>query len=355
MTSLRRAFTLIEVAVTLAIAGVIVAVASTVIVQLNTTLKMQTVRLQADEEAKLLAEWLVFQMRGLGGDDLRPWEAVFVENNCVAKGDMPACDGSDRLIVRVVDPDLSSCLLTGASGANLEATLMDSPPLGNGDGLFNKLNDACCLDVFRGAVVGTSPWLGRSAIVLDSTRVAHPVRLHQRTSSGGDGCAVNVPGALPPSLDRALVANGRLIMASQKVFFRAPATAGQLIQGGLYEFTDIDLDNRFDSGELRLVADNVFDFQVALGYDHDKDGRAVENGLANDEWRFNTAAETLPNPFVDDALRQLGVGIIVGVKVPQDVPQAPLRIFDGPTRSAPKTLLRGTIVRATLRNVFLFD
>jgi prepilin-type N-terminal cleavage/methylation domain-containing protein len=353
----RKAFSLIEVSVALAIAGIVIAVASTIVVQMNATLKDATIRMRADEEAKLLAEWFIFQVRGIGGDDLRPWEAVAVDNNCAAVGDLPACDGSDRVTVRLVDPDFGSCKLGGLNGVNFEGGVLDSPPLGNGDGILDKNDDTCCFDVFKGQPVGTAPWANRRAMLIGSDRSTHVVSLFNRTSSGGDGCAMNLPGGLPPSIaaDTSIVPGGRLIMASEKVFFRSPVTTANLVANGFYEFSDGNGDNLFDPGELTFLTDNVFEFQVGLGYDHDGNGRVVEDGTVTDEWRFNAGGDVLPAAFRDDNLRQLSVGFIVGVPTTSDRPQPSVTLLDGPPRTVPRTHLRGTVTHATLRNVFLFD
>lgn len=347
-----RAFSLVEVAVTLAIAGIVIAIAASVVTQMNGTLAHARVRQQADEEAKLLGEWLVFQMRGLGGDDLRPWEAVVVENNCAARGDLPGCGGSDRLTVRVADAAIGSCGLIGSFGASVESNLMDGPPLGNGDGLENKADDTCCLDVVGGAP-GPSPWEDRTAFLIDSDRNVHPVALHTRDSAGGNGCAINIPSGLPVASSK--VPGGRLIVATQQVFFRAPATTGALVENGLYAFKDENFDDRFDPGELTLIADNVFDLQIALGYDHDKNGRIVEDGTTTDELHFNAAGDALPAGFDLENLRQLAVGLVVGVPLQARGTAPTVQVFDGPARTSVTHHLRGTVLRATLRNIFLFD
>lgn len=348
----RRAFSLVEVAVALAIAGVVIAIAATVVTQMNGTVTHARVRQQADEEAKLLGEWFIFQMRGLGGDDLRPWEAIEVENDCAARGDLPDCGGSDRLTVRIADPDISSCGLIGSFGANVESNLIDSPPLGNGDGLENQADDTCCLDVVGGAA-GPSPWENRSAFLIDSDRVVHPVALHTRTSAGGNGCGINLPAGLPVA--DAKIPGGRLIVATQQVFFRAPTTSGPLVENGLYAFEDANFDDRFDPGELTLIADNVFDLQLALGYDHDKNGRVIEDGSTADELHLNAAGDALPAGFEPASLRQLAVGLVVGVPLPARGAPPTAQVLDGPTRTSTTHHLRGTVLRATLRNIFLFD
>lgn len=349
-----RAFTLIEVAVTTAIAGVIVAVASTMVVQIMGAVRIAQVRIQADEEAKLLGEWLVFQMRGLGGDELRPWQSIAVDNDCGAVGDLPACDGSDRITVTVVDPNFGSCRIGSAAGANLISDLIDSPPLGNGDGLPSKADDTCCLDVFKGAATAPSPWEGRQAQLIDGAddSKVFPLSLGNRTSANGDDCAINVPGNLPAG---ATPAGGRLVIATQKTFFRSPVATAKLQANTLYEFVDRNFDNIIDDGELTLIADNVYDLQLSMGYDQDGNGRIDEDASASDEWQYNATTDPIPIPFDDKKLRQLATGIVVGVPITDRNAVSEARLLDGPTRRIPGVHLRGTLTRATMRNIFLFD
>ncbi len=358
----RRAFTLAELAVSMALIGIVVSVASTLIVSINKAVTIYQAKIAADEEAKLLSEWLVFQLRGIGGDEIRPWEGITVNSGadstaCAARGDLPACDGSDRLIVTFVDSSLGSCGLTGNNGVNFNVRLEDAPPLGNGNGLLDKNDDACCLMVVNGAVVSTSLWEDRNAIALDKNRAAFPVKLHNKTSAGGDGCSINVPGGFPAGLLNENIPGGTLILGQQTLYFRAPAddnTRG-LKKNTLYEFKDLDFDNLFDAGELRVIADNVSDLQIALGYDADADGRVVETSSTTDEWHLNATGD-VPAPTVPaDTLRMLAVGVIVSVPLPPGATSTSARVFDGPLRTGTNAHLRATITRAFLRNIFVFD
>jgi prepilin-type N-terminal cleavage/methylation domain-containing protein len=348
-------FTLIEVVVALALVGVIAAAGTSIVLQLNRSLRVQAARMRADEEAKQLAEWLVFETRGLGGDALRPWEAIVVHAGddttaCAATGDLPACDGSDRLVVSFVDNTLLPCRLSGSNGANL--TVNQIPPPGGGA-------DVCCLDIADNAVVSSaqSPWRGRGALLVDADGGLHPLRLHNRTSSGGDGCAINVPGNLPASLDTSKVPNGTLLGGSQRIYFRAPAddaTRG-LRKNGLYEFTDADQDSRFDTGEVVLIADNVLDLQVAFGHDRDGDTAVVDRSSEDDEWHGNHVDDVLPATVDRQMLRMLAVGIVVAVPLPAGEGSTSAQIFDGPSRTGVDAQLRATVTRAFLRNIFVFD
>jgi prepilin-type N-terminal cleavage/methylation domain-containing protein len=358
----RRGFSLIEVAVSIAMVGIVVTVAASVMVHLNRSLRIQSARMVADEEAKLVAEWLVFELRGLGGDALRPWEGVAVHSGadataCAAVDDVPACDDSDRLLVTIVDPTLGSCSLTGSNGANLLARLADAPPLGDGNGILSSPQDACCLDVLAGAVAGTSPWQNINAIAIDSARGVHPVKLQNRTSSGGENCAINVPGGLPTLPTGVTFDGGSLISATQRLYFRSPvddATKG-LRRNALYEFSDANFDGLFDAGELVLIADNVLDLQVALGHDRDNDGHVVEQSTTSDEWQGNASGDVLPGTVSADSLRMIGVGVMVATLVPLGEAPTSAQLFDGPLRTVNGAQVRATITRAFMRNIFLFD
>lgn len=359
----RRGFTLVEVAVAIALVGVIAAAGTTIVMQLNRSLRLKAARMRADEEAKQLAEWMVFELRGLGGDALRPWEAIRIDSGtdttaCAAVGDLPACDGSDRLVIAFVDNTLAPCRMTGNNGANLLVELVPPPDgAGSGSGEGGTPPDVCCLDVSGDEVVTNSPWENRTALIVDSDGALHPVRLNTRTNSGGDNCAVNVPGNLPDSLDTSKVPDGTLLAGSQRVYFRAPAddaTRG-LQKNALYEFTDRDLDGTFDADELVLIADNVLDLQVALGHDRDSNGQLLDRTSTSDEWHGNAVGDELPAGLDTSSLRMLAVGIVVSSPLPPDEGDTTAQIFDGPVRTAVQAQARATITRAYLRNVFVFD
>jgi hypothetical protein len=141
------------------------------------------------------------------------------------------------------------------------------------------------------------------------------------------------------------------------VYFRAPAddNARGLKKDGLYEFTDGNVDGLFGAGELVLIADNVLDLQVALGHDRDADGRVLDRTSSTDEWLGNAVGDTLPATVERDALRMLGIGLVISVPLPPDAGDTSARVFDGPLRTAVGAQARATVTRAYMRNVFLFD
>ena len=105
-----RAFNLLEVAVASAIAGIIAAAAVSSFAVLN----RQLVRLQAEtgasDDAKTLIDFLVTDLQAVGGGNVRPWMALWVEDNTQATATRNAAFGqttrtSDRITYALAVPD----------------------------------------------------------------------------------------------------------------------------------------------------------------------------------------------------------------------------------------------------------
>lgn len=126
----------------------------------------------------------------------------------------------------------------------------------------------------------------------------------------------------------------------------------------LYRFTDVNGNDAIDSDEATLLADNVYDFQIALGYDFRPADRIVEDrGDDTDEWLNNFLGESLGAGSFANArrnqLRIVKIGIVVGAKAPQDLidRQEPIKVFDGPTRNDGQVYLKAITSTMLLRNM----
>ena len=116
-----RAFTLMELMVAIALAGVISAATTAAFMGLYRAQKRLEQQAEADQEAKFLLDVLLSRAQQAGGDQIRPWDALVVENNCAAATiggvSLPACGGTDRVHLLRLDPSVpQAVLLTGPPG-----------------------------------------------------------------------------------------------------------------------------------------------------------------------------------------------------------------------------------------------
>ena len=122
-----RAFNLLEVAIASAIAGIIAAAAISSFAVLN----RQLVKLQAEsgasDDAKTLIDFLVTDLQAVGGGNVRPWMALWVEDNTQST---PLRDSafnqsprtSDRITYALTVPDTRTCQITSMTPSDIFTT-----------------------------------------------------------------------------------------------------------------------------------------------------------------------------------------------------------------------------------------
>lgn len=133
-----------------------------------------------------------------------------------------------------------------------------------------------------------------------------------------------------------------------------------------YVYTD--LSEGPNDGKVQVLADRVFDFQVALGFDFlPADGVVVDETSANDEWLYNHVNDSLTAaPFVyqsdsipglpKNSLRMIAVGWVIGAPgggSSSGATQA--SVLNGPVRSRPGFVLQAGVAKLGARSVYVFD
>lgn len=320
-----RGFTLVELLVTLVISSVIVSAAVSGIVALNEQTILVKRRAELETEAKLLTEVLVSQLQGVGGGSLRPWSVINVRNN---QGPYQ----SDEIILAELDSSLNECAIVARPGA------------GNVFRLGNDEDGNCCMS-------DPAAWEGRVLMAVNGNGAI--VRVLESNNANGANCQINfVPNAgagldkLPG--DDSEFVGGSLLAVQIRRYFVDAATK-ELV---------LEMDTNNDgTPERHVLADRVYDLQVALGYDTNQDRAVFSNGTAADEYLYNHPADVFGTGGLLDArdtqLRTVQVGLIMGVPFQGRNTQA--KSLDGPVRSATGTLLRATHGRAFMRNLSLYD
>lgn len=320
-----RGFSLLEMMVALAISAVVVAVGTQVIAAMLKTTKKMAANAQLDSQAQLITEALAAEAQGVGGGALRPAGAVMVNNK--RAGDPPPV--TDELTLLIVDDTKNPCGISGFH-SNKPKFIQAGTCCANTEFAANNL------------VALVSPDGDKTGVKLFS-----PL---------GGGCKMNVSASDFPTAPTLAVmetqfTGGSALVVRQRKYF-LDDTTHQL------QVLDTDLSG---NSRTRIVAENVYDFQVALGYDVPnpaRDGVSTDTGGTDDEWLFNAVGDSFALPPLNQGtnadLQRLAIGITVGVKQ-TDGGGNTIKLLDGSNLSIPGVYLRSSISRITFRNLFLFQ
>lgn len=364
-----RAFNLLEVAVASAIAGIIAAAAVSSFAVLN----RQLVRLQAEsgasDDAKTLIDFLVTDLQAVGGGNVRPWMALWVEDSGTATAARDAAFGqtsrtTDRLNYALVVPDTRSCPVLSMTGT----TSGDLFTSGNGASCcFQLLQDLDHAGFFEPGptdlnfhVVVVNGAASRQ-VSLDTLSLAPvgPGTCSMKWKAGPLAGIDNVDGdRLIDSIDSSITpvtnfAGGSLSAVTIRTIYLDETTHD------LFAFEEKRGINGInvvvDPDERKRVASNVFDLQLQLGFDgNPADGRLVDTSSTTDEWLYNASSDNLPTAIDPSDLRMSAVGVVVGTNVKDANYKSGAQVRGGPLRELPKFHMRGAMGKAALRNVFVF-
>lgn len=364
-----RGFTILELAISMAIAGIVVAAATTAAVNVTRLLKLEGKKSIADQDSRRLVDFVIGRMQASGGGPVRPWMAMWHEQACVPRNGLPNCNGHDRLTVIDVDLDRNDCAIVSMT----DSELVFADP-GDGTCCFDwppeALPDSLQPDQFHGQslmVVGDrNEWMMVVATDAGERSGLNPCTYglsgikplqnwadaQQTVAAFNDGDAVAVPVAartlyVGPNL--ASLGGGAVLPSP---LLAAPLAVEALPPEHLLEWFDDNRNMILDAGESRVVFPGVYDFQIALGYDDPEDGRVADTGTTADEWWGNateTGAVTLARP----TLRMGGVGVIVGVKAVEPGAKT-MSVLNGPTFTRNTYVMRKAQGKAMLRNIAVF-
>ena len=132
----RRGFTLMEMAVTIAIAGIVSFSAIGAYAQFLQLGRAVGKDAEATDLARGGALFIAEELRLAGGGGIPAWASVIVEDDCLARDGYPACNGSDRLTLIQAIPRFPSCSIeAGISDTRIQVETVSL------DG-----SDVCCLN-----------------------------------------------------------------------------------------------------------------------------------------------------------------------------------------------------------------
>lgn len=334
-----RGFTLIELVTASAIASVILAAATASVVAVHKATKQAERRAWLDSETKLLTEYMLSRLQPVGGGGLRPWSAVTVTDNWDGSG-------TDRITFLEIDTSFAECIIENVPGSGV---VMRFPTGG------------CCLQSSAAAD-------GRQVVATSQNGAnTRQLQVGNATVSAGT-CQANFPPGVNTELNHGNGSDGDLsvftggtvhVVTTKRIYLNT--TTHQL----LLEAEDSD----DGTPTVTVLADEIYDFQVAMGYDAGiADGDITDTSTNTDEWLYNTVGEvsftydsstSQWSGGITDAdptdLRMMAVGIAMGVKARENFNA--VKLLNGPVVSGATfgRYLRGTIGRVTLRNLALFD
>lgn len=298
------------------------------------------------QDAILIGNFLRGELLGAGGGSIRGWMGIWVEDDCNARSIFPACADSDRLTVTTVTSPLQECLITGQLGPGRVQVAFSSPGV-------------CCMQPQAANEVS---YLNRQVMLTlgDFFWQQYVANLNLATCQADlvngqlPAPAYNSPGPPPYNWTNAMMT----MVNVQTFYWESPTFM-------LKRFIDGNNDGAVQNGEDVVVADQVYDLQIALGYDFNvADGNLSETptGL-NDEWLHNnpTAPEVFGAgffvaPITRSALLQVMFAVIVGNPDTTLSLNAPnVRILNGPIRTRAGWILQEEISRITPRNSYIFQ
>jgi prepilin-type N-terminal cleavage/methylation domain-containing protein len=310
-----RGFSLIEVAVASAIAGIIGVASISAFAVLNRQLVVVQREAIANDIAKGTVDVLVSSVQGAGGGPVRPHMAVLVTDG--------AAGTPDALSLATLIEDAPICTIQTAS--TTEVTV-------------GAVSSVCCLTDLFTAAGGSTNIEG----YLVNGAVHRQVKL-----SAGRGCSAEIQPGVMAALDSPAVS---------PLIFAGGSIAAVTVKSISLNDTELRITQQLSpppaAQTITLISDDVFDFQVQLGFDRAADGRIFDTLSDGDEWQYNTVSD--PDTFTPSDLRMIGVGVVVGVASQRGATSV-ARVVGGLTQSSSAFFLRSAMGRATFRNVFVFN
>lgn len=286
-------------------------------------------------DSQLLADYITTEIQNVGGAAVVAGAGTFVEDNCQSRDGLPNCEGSDRLTLTEAIMPVRECGVAGIGGGVVAmATTPGSP---------------CCLDA---SWLNTPVMLTKGNIFVQRwVSTVNTVQCNLTLSAGQAQLGDNNP---PPVL---LDWSGGTATRVQVRTYYVDRQARELRL-----FQDQNGNGRAEAAEVKTLAVDTQDLQVALAYDcGPEDGLINENGDANDELLFNApaAVEAIGQGALAcatrDLLHSIHVGFLLGGPLsgsPTGTPAGAQRLLNGPERVSQEQFLKGRLVRAVPRNRF---
>lgn len=337
----QRGITLTELMVAMAIASVLVITVVTLHLSSLKSYYAAESSTALSQDTFLIGEFLRSEAIAAGGGSVRAWMALWVEDNCKSRNSLPECRGSDRMTVTKISLPEQECAIT----AQISSTEMR---------VANRTPMQCCL---APAVAGAQSFLNRQVVLsLNGTYIqravsqvdlgACTVKLVPGQAEGGDypGKTTNWTGAV-------------LSLVNVATYYMDSSSRS------LNAWIDKNRDSVFTPDESSLLVDQVFDFQVTLGYDFmPVDGTVREDDKGfDDEWLYNDPEHVesfglgyFKPPLLRRDLAMVQIGVMLGVQR-IEAADSRQRLFNGPIREVDGWSFRSAFTKVAPRNTFIFQ
>jgi type II secretory pathway pseudopilin PulG len=328
----QKGFTLTEIMIAAGVAVFLIIGAAQLMVTQSQLQASASSLILTEGDLLLMEDYFVRKISAGGGNSLSPWNSYWVEDACAARGPFPACDSSDRLTI-VDSISASTCAVTGSTPSGLDHDLNIS----NAGG--------CCL-------LSLDLTNAQTMLVLGST---YGQRFVTAVDTGA--CTVHVtpgPNANHDSSPAVVDWTGATISPISIATIYLDTTTNELHSYTYLRNTTSDL----------IIADQIFDFQAALGFDLPlSDGVVTDTGSTTDEWLYNASGDAWgagkfsasPQTIVSDSLKMVSVGLITGsldAKYPAGVPAS---ILNGISRTKARWNMRSALVKTMVRSQSSFE
>ena len=358
----RRGFSLIEVAVVLAMVGIIGAAAAGVCSLVLQTMKSTRTLATLGVRAQQPMLYLQSELQRAGGNGIFGAAAIVVENDCAARGGLPDCNHTDRVNVYTA----------------IQGPVCKGRKIPHSDKYeFRWAQGGCCLNSTTDpdSTPPLVPFVGHLMLqttqatpTTPTTPLAGPPKSPGSTTktttqlwrpiyAAADStatCSFIVEDLLPEALlpagsktmaDAAFV---DAVLIEARTFYVDPGDVDTGTNAhSLYMHLDSDMPDGPGgsnvNGNRLLVASNIFDFQVAVGIDDNLDGQ-----YAAPEWAF-AGNTTVPASYNQKAPGLVWFTMITGLDAKTGHGSPPVRSpLMGPTKAigGPGTELGGVLLRS---------
>lgn len=292
---MKRAFTLMEAMVVLALIGIVVGIASSLVVALMNSAKDGRAAVAAIASTRTAIDFVQEEARGAGGPDLPEAARVLID-----KGG--GQNGTDVLWIVDQNPGYAQCNIVGVGGAELDFAVVDvsgtprccfevgDDPIGTPP-LASPLSSG---SAFRRAAVITDPQGRFLPVFLLGDPSAGSCRLSMLELPGISGVVSVARGNRPDLL------GGTVTLADVKRVYVDFAAAGVRAPfGALFVHSELDGDLADATGERLRISSNTIDLRFAVGYGRILPAVADEDLDDPDDTDADVTFVSGPNPLYE--------------------------------------------------------
>lgn len=298
-------------------------------------------KISVNSQAHSLGARLGRILESAGGQGLAPYQAIFVENNCVARWVFPDCQKSDRItfLTSKIRSDGTIYQSHVVDHYNADGTVHIVPTAPSVCGPLDELNGEIVVLYLTTGEVMTRRVTGfnNTSCTLTSVADKQSEGITNTTTAGFLSAGLNVVKVITFFYDK----------PNKKVM----------------SFSDKNGDSIIDQNEISSQFSDIFDFQIALGYDfYPKDGGISNNpwGGVYDEWLYNSEEDEWGvDPFLltqvkASDLMMIEVACIVGVPTNNKAAPGTFKILDGPEISEPGYSFKKINRKMNFKNLMSF-